>query len=112
MHQSLFHSRCVSPITSPCLNKKIPEYDPQEELNRAVESIMDTPEVKGTLESAVEAVSESTNELMMETKCEEIMEEVVKEVQEELEENNEADSIVDECIRKELNTITKEVIRE
>ena len=68
------HTICVSPITSLCLNKKIPEYDPQEELNRAVESKMDTPEVKETLESAVEAVSESTNELMVETICEEIME--------------------------------------
>ena len=47
------HTRCVYPITSLCLNNKIPKYDPQEELNRAVESIMDTPEVKETLEQTV-----------------------------------------------------------
>ena len=102
------HTRRVSPITAPCLNKKIPEYGPQKELNRAVESIMNTPEVKDTLESAVEAVSESTSELMLETMCEEIMEEAVKEVQKEQEVENEADSIMEEGIRKELNTITKE----
>ena len=44
----------------------------------------------------------------METICEEITEEVVKEVQEELEVENEADSIMEEGIRKELNSITKE----
>ena len=29
------HTRCVSPTTSPCLYNKVPEYDPQKELNRA-----------------------------------------------------------------------------
>ena len=104
------HTRCVSPISSPRQHNNIPEYDPEEEINRTVESIMDAPEVKETLESAVEAVSESTSELMMETICEEIMEEVVKEVQEELEVENEADSIMEEGIKRELNTITKEAM--
>ena len=104
------HTRCVSPISSPRQHNNIPEYDPEEEINRAVESIMDAPEVKETLESAVEAVSESTSELMMETLCEEIMEEVVKEVQKELEVENEADSIMEEGIKRELNTITKEAM--
>ena len=71
---------------------------------------MDIPEVKESLESAVEAVSESTSELMMETMCEEIMEEVVKEVQEELEVKTEANTFMEEGIRKELNTITKEAM--
>ena len=49
-----------------------------------------------TLESAEEAVSENTSKL---TICEEIMEE--------LEVENEADSIMDESIWNELNTITR-----
>ena len=104
------HTKCVSPISSPRQHNNITEYDPEEEIKKAVESIMDAPEVKETLESAVEAVSESTSELMMETICEEIMEEVIKEVQEELEVENEADSIMEEGIKRELNTITKEAM--
>ena len=104
------HTKCISPISSPRQHNNIPEYDPEEEIKKAVESIMDAPEVKETLESAVEAVSESTSELMMETICEEIMEDVIKEVQEELEVENEADSIMEEGIKRELNTITKEAM--
>ena len=47
---------------------------------------------------------------MLETICEEIMEEVVKELQKELEVEHEADSTMEEGIRKELNTITKEAM--
>ena len=80
------HARCISPekVQRYDLEEVVPRYDSDEEINRAVESIMDMPDAKQTIESATGVISECTIELITETICEEIIEEVVEEIQEEI----------------------------
>ena len=63
------HARCTSPekVQRYNLKEEVLRYDSADEINRAVESIMDTPEVRQTIESAAEVISECTIELITET---------------------------------------------
>ena len=101
-YNSRAHTRCLFLISN--LNKELSEYEPHE-----VESIMETQEVKETLDSVVEVVSRGTSEFIMDTICDEIMEEIIKELQELIVEN-EAESNIDDGIKDESSRITKEAM--
>ena len=101
-YNSRRHTRCLFLISK--LNKELSEYEPHE-----VESIMETQEVKETLDSVVEVVSRGTSEFIMDTIYDEIMEEIIKELQELIVEN-EAESNIDDGIKDESSRITKEAM--